>query len=94
MTIRIHKTDVYENCIRIDDIQILFLSGSISSGAEKRIDFPQFFLDKNYAVTVSGNYGSALNIANKYNDCIFLNVAGSGAYNTGKYEIIAIGKWK
>lgn len=80
--------------MRFGDMQILYLQGTVSSGSEKRIDFPYIFRDDQYTISVTGNYGSVINIAKKYKDCVFLNVGGSGSYNTGKYEIIAIGKWK
>ena len=94
MSFKIYNAEVTDNCIRFGNIQILFLQGSLTSGSERRIDFPKPFLDKSYSITISGDYGSTLNIANKYKDSVFLNVAGNGAYNTGKYELIAIGKWK
>lgn len=94
MSTKIYKANVLDNCLRFGDLQILHLQGTVMSGNEKKISFPYIFKDDQYAVTVAGNYGSTVSIANKYKDCVYINVAGIGSYNTGKYEVIAIGKWK
>ena len=94
MSFKIYNANVLDNCLRFGDMQNLFLQGAVVSGDSKKIAYPYIFKDDQYAVAITGNYGSKLNIANKYKDCIYLNVEGNGSYNTGKYELIAIGKWK
>jgi hypothetical protein len=75
-------------------MQILHLQGTLSNGDARQVKFPYIFSDATYSLIVEGNYGSTVDVNNKYKDCCYLNIKGKDGYNTGKYEIIAIGKFK
>lgn len=94
MSFKIPKSEMSSNYMRFGNIQIVFLQGKVTPGELKQIDFPMNFVDNSYTVTVNGDYGSNIYITNKYNGNIIVNARPNDGYNTGKFEVIAIGKWK
>lgn len=94
MSLKIYKANCLDSCLRFGDLQILHLQGTLTAGDARKVQFPYIFVDDTYSLIVGGNYGSTVDINNKYKDCCYLNIRGKNGYDTGKYELIAIGKFK
>lgn len=94
MSVKIYKANCLDSCLRFGDLQILHLQGTLSNGDNIKIQYPYIFSDTNYSLIVGGNYGNTIDISSKYKDCCYLNINGKNGYNTGKYELIAVGKFK
>lgn len=94
MSLKIYKANCLDSCLRFGDLQILHLQGTLPQGNNVKIQYPYIFSDTNYSLIVGGNYGSTIDISNKYVDCCYVNISGKSIYDTRKYELIAIGKFK